>query len=660
MVRLLEALASLVILTVLLALGLRVQHDGTLPVPGIGDLPSVLILPVLVALAILIVVITGHRWRRRAPAGVYTVLLVLPLAVGGAVRGWKTWTQVRDRIRVDDGYPHFFTRAKTELENHEFALRLLAAAIGDHTLATGEPPSDPAQVMVPAEWPLPEGFRFGIVAEGDRTVAVWSNRNGTTCQIGLGPHWQHASPGFGFTCHPFDSARPTSWGDVQREPAFERTDTFAKFPFSPWPQYRLDPLRTATVTGSSPSLPPPLWYVTIGGPARASPSVSGPLVLIGTHGTGVLEAHDQQTGDLVWRVREPNWIHQDAVSDGQRVFVGFGDNAKSFESTAPSGIAAHDVRTGRRTWTRFVDNSVMTSPVLTGSLVVFGSAKGDFWGLDKATGQPRWEVHLPGNLVMGPPLLMGDTVVVPLDPRGMCALLASTGETLWCTKLPRVGLRLGHISPAVAMNRVYGTFGVYPSSVGEMLWEYRQSSLSMLWSLMTTGVDPVETHQVTFALSLPTGALLWQSSLDESRCCKEAGQGGHMSGTPVPVVEDSTLLVVDPISNRLYRLDAMTGARLATSAPLGLYPRGPALVVDTTVIAADRNGILHVLDRDTLRERCPIPLGEPFDRTGPTLANGALILAGRAGGLYSIPLNDVLRCDPTLPDRIARLREAGT
>ncbi len=130
-----------------------------------------------------------------------------------------------------------------------------------------------------------------------------------------------------------------------------------------------------------------------------------------------------------------------------------------------------------------------------------------------------------------------------------------------------------------------------------------------------------------------------------------------MSGTPVIVPHDSSLVVVSPYADRVYRLDEDTGVILARSEPTPVFPRGPALVVDSTVIAADRQGVIHVLATDDLHERCAIPLGEPVDRAGPTLAEGALLIAGREGGLYSIPLADVLRCNPTLSNRIARLKE---
>jgi len=654
--RVLEVLSTVVYLLAFLVLGLRVQHLGGLEVPRLGVIPPLVILPVLASLAVMVLVVSWSRFRERIPRGILAVLVILPLA-GVGVAGWKVGTQILDRRKTDDGNPrHIFVRAMTEAESHLLALRLVATAISDQALTSGAPPSDPGDVMVPAEWPLPEGFRFGVVHESDRELAVWSDRNGKTCRIGLSSGWRQTLRDFGFTCTPLDATKPVSWGEVRRSATSDSVTRPTAPPFPPWPQYRLDFLRSATATDSSLKIPPPLWYAAIAGSVRASPSVSGPLVLIGTHGTGVLEAHDRVTGDLVWRAQEPNWIHQDVVSDGTRAFVGFGDSEKSFQGAALAGVAAHDVRTGQRIWTRFMSTSVMTSPVLLDSLVVFGDALGTVLGVEKTTGQILWETHLPGNLIMGPPVLVGDTLLVPLDPRGMCALLGASGERLWCTKLPRRGTEVGHISPAVAWNQIYGTMNVFPPTTGGLFWGYGVRALPMLWSRATTGAEPVQYHQVSFSLSLHTGVLLWQSPFDENQCCDRA-QWGHHSGTPVPVIDDTTLIVVSPISNRIYRLDAMTGERLATGPTMGVFPRGPALVVDTTVLAADRDGLLHVLNRDTLTERCALSIGSPFDRTGPTLADGALLLAGRDGSLYSLPLTDVLRCDPTLSARITELRE---
>lgn len=660
MVRVLEVLSSLVYLLVFLTLGVRAQNLGGLDVPRLGVVPPLVIVPALTILALTLVGVTWLRVRQRSPGGLYTALLVLPLVIGVSVGGWTARAVMLRRIQADDGDTRFyFTRPMTEVEAHAFSLRLLATALSDRTRGGNVQVTTAADLQVPTNWPLPEGFGFALVPGDDQALALWSHRNGDTCRILLTPDWRTAGPDLGFTCAP-PGPFPDSWEPADRRPAVAPLiPAPVDSPFSPWPQYRLDPVRTATVRDSAVDSTAPFWYATIGGPSRATPSVSGPLVLIGTHGTGMLEAHDRETGHLVWRAREPNWIHQDAVTDGHLVFVGFGDNDKSFKGAAPSGVAAHDLRTGRRIWTRFLDNSTMTSPVVLDSLVVFGTAKGGLIGADKRTGETRWERHLPGNLVMGPPLLSGDTVIVPLDPRGMCSLNGTDGTVHWCTQLPPHAGSVGHISPALLGGDVFGSLNTFPPSVPGMLQDFRLEALPLLWTWAITGENPIPTHQKVFALSLSSGSLRWESDLDGGDCCGSPGQRGHMSGTPVVVPHDSSLVVVSPFSDRVYRLDEKTGEVLARSAPIPTFPRGPALVVDTTVIAVDRQGLIHVLSVGDLQERCAIPTGELADRAGPTVAGEALLHADRDGGLYSIPLRDVLRCDPTLSDRIGRLREAS-
>ncbi len=660
MVRVLEVLSSLVYLLIFLTLGVRAQTLGGLDIPRLGVVPPLVVIPALTILALTVVGVTWLRVKQRAPGGLFTTLLVLPLLTGVFAGGWANGRSVLRNLKMEDGDEEFwFTRAMSEQEAHAFALRLLATALSDRTQSGHVPVSRATSLQVPEDWPLPEGFGFALVPEEKGALALWSRHNEQTCRILLTPDWRTADPDRGFTCDPAGPV-PTSWEPVDRRPAVAPLiPAPVDSPFTPWPQYRLDPLRTATVRDTAVDSTAPFWYATIGGPSRASVSVSGPLVLIGTHGTAMLEARDRRTGRLVWRTREPNWIHQDAVTDGRLVFVGFGDNDKSFQGVAPSGVAAHDLRTGQRIWTRFLDNSTMTSPVVLDSLVVFGTSKGDLTGADKNTGETRWERHLPGNLVMGPPLLSGNTVIVPLDPRGMCALDGRDGTVHWCTRLPPHAGGVGHISPTLLGGQVYGSLNSFPPSPLGLVQDFGIEALPLLWTWATTGENPIPVHQKVFAISLATGSLRWESDLDGGDCCGSPGQQGHMSGTPVIVPEDSSLVVVSPFSDRVYRLDEETGAILARSGPIPVFPRGPALVVDTTVIAVDRHGVIHVLSVDDLRERCSLPTGEPADRAGPALAGGALLHAGREGGLYSIPVSEVLRCNPTLAGGITERKRGG-
>ncbi len=647
---LLEGVLMAVMAIVATAFSSRAIHLGGLDLPILGKLdPGVVIAGVLIAAGTAVVL--WYRYRRRVFAFPLTpiLLLLLLLATAGPPVG-KLLGQFLVFVHEEDGAERIRVRSMTEQEAHAFGLRLIGAIQADSARA-GRAVTDIRQLTTASTWPVPEGLEFSIEPDGSDSW-IYSRRRGTVCRILLSPTWHRMGEDYQFGCVAPGYAPQTGWGRVDRVNVPLPSPSPSRGPTS-WPQYRRDALRSATVPSTSSM--GVFWYATVSGQVRATASVIGSLVLVGTHGNGVLEAHDLRTGSLRWRVREPNWIHQDAIGDEGAVFIGFGDNLKSFQGAAPSGIAAHDTQTGRRLWTRFTSSSVMTAPVLYDSLVVFGTAAGRVLALHRTTGETAWQVQLPGNIMMAPPLLSGGSLIVTLDPRSVCVLDLSDGTIRMCRRLPRHIGGVGHISPAIIGERLVSSGVVHPANPGHLIFARHIHALPALWRWITTGVLPTP-YQTVYSLLPRAGELEWQIPLDTGRCCVRPVQGGHMSGTPVVVVADSSLVVVAPYSDRVYRLDEETGAILARSEPIPIFPRGPALVVDSTVIAVDRQGVIHVLTVDDLHERCAIPLGEPVDRAGPTLAEGALLIAGREGGLYSLPVADVLRCDPTLSERITRLR----
>ncbi len=374
MVRLLEALSSLALLIVLLTLGRRAQHTGSLQIPGLGHLPATLVFVGIGIVLLSVAVILWHRIRTGARSLWTTLLLLLPLLLLLTTVVRQIGGATLSRIRSDDGAHDYFYRERTlaERDAHAFVLRLLASSLSARV--DGRTEVRPTPVV--GTWFVPEGFQFHIAPLTTTTAHLFSRRNGLICRATLSEDWRLMGSQYGFTCVESEYAPRGPWSEIeliQSIPLLSKAETHT---VSPWPQYRRVGTKTGSVGSSGAYATAPFWYTTIQGQARATPSLVSDVVLIGTHGNGVLEARDRRTGLLLWRQREPNWIHQDAVSDGRTVYVGFGDNNRSFKGAAPSGVAAHDLETGERRWVRFADNSVMTSPVLWQHLVVFGDASG--------------------------------------------------------------------------------------------------------------------------------------------------------------------------------------------------------------------------------------------------------------------------------------------
>ncbi len=102
---------------------------------------------------------------------------------------------------------------------------------------------------------------------------------------------------------------------------------------------------------------------------------------------------------------------------------------------APRGWRPIGWPPGRRLWTAFDQGSVMTTPVIRDSVIVYATGAGLLRKRVLRTGALLGADTLPGTVTMAPPVLVGDTVVFGLDHGRACALLFASLETRWCTTL---------------------------------------------------------------------------------------------------------------------------------------------------------------------------------------------------------------------------------
>ncbi len=402
-----------------------------------------------------------------------------------------------------------------------------------------------------------------------------------------------------------------------------------------WLQYRNGPSRPG-VAGPGEDAPAG-WRAVTEGPIRASASVVAGTVLIGGQGTGALTALSLGDGHLLWRTRLPNWIHQDPVSDGRVVVTTFGDNGPAFLGRAPAGIAAYALATGRHLWTRFDESSVMTSAVLLDSFVVYVSGAGILRQRSLRTGELLRADTLPGGAVMGPAALVGDTVVIGLDPDAVCAVNGRTLERYWCRRFAHLRA-FGSSAVAVHDGQVILTAQVELFAL--TLGDVRHTSPWMLRRLLVNVFQPWAdasiAGQVTMALRLADGQVAWQGPTFGFRELAP----GHISGTAA--IRDSVGVVVLPMADTLVGFDPASGGVRWTSA--GLRGRGPPLLIEGRAIIAGRNGTIEIRDASSGALQCAISRETGFDRMGPTLAGGLVVFLDRDGMVEAMPVRELLDC----------------
>jgi outer membrane protein assembly factor BamB len=248
------------------------------------------------------------------------------------------------------------------------------------------------------------------------------------------------------------------------------------------------------------------------------------------------------------------------------------------------------------------------------------------------------ERDLPGGVVMAPPLIIGDTVVVTLEASHVCAFLAADFRNLWCRNFPGQQM-FGHASPSVDAGIVIASGVATP--VFLTVDEFRKLSLGLQLKSLRAVLFPrywseVWPGQLFTGLELSTGRVVWQSPLFAER--RELT--GHSSGTAA--VENGIGVIVLPLADTVVAFDARTGSILWTSG--ANEARGPALILDGQVVVAGRNGIIEIRQLADGALRCTITRRVGYDRAGPARAGGLVIFANLEGEVEAIPVGELMSC----------------
>lgn len=573
-------------------------------------------------------------WRARGilvrlvACGIALVLACAALARRGELRSYADGTGVSEWPPVPEASRAGRLETLSPAERAKWTLRLAA-----HRLGYAD--EVPDTLSVPADWPVPPGVEVAL-RRADGVTQVWARaEDGTAACLRIPARLGAASDtAAGRAACERMSRAPDGLAFAPLIQASAPAVPADSGPTGPaWRQYRGDAGRHGVAGGVADDVAG--WRTSLDAEIRATPGVSGDLVLIGTHGIGQVAAIDRRTGRIAWNARVPNWVHQDPVTDGRVVVFGFGSDWGSFAGREPSGLAAFDRTTGRPLWTVFDESSVMTDPVILDSTLVYVSAAGVLRKRVIRTGALLGELRLPGGAIMAPPALVGDTLVATLDEHGVCAVLATSLQTLWCRQFP--GYRLmGHAAPGVVDGTVVvsGAALLRALSLGELARRGPSGALALLRHPFGPGYRYA--GQGVMGLSLHDGSLRWATrAFTTTREFK-----GHIAGTAVE--HDGLAIISLPLADTLVVLDPASGAVRWTAEAHD--SRGPPLTLDDQVLVAGRDGIIELRDLATGALRCTVTRAIGYDRGGPVVAGGLAIFGDLDGLVEAIPVADLLAC----------------
>ncbi len=150
------------------------------------------------------------------------------------------------------------------------------------------------------------------------------------------------------------------------------------------------------VLGLDPATGVRRWALTVDGRMAFAPAALGSSVIVGDGGRR-LRCIDAETGRVLWTRSVEGDFHGDGPAVSPVAVV---------VSTTRHEVEAYDPASGRRLWRRWVGTLHISSPVLAGSVVLFG-ARTRLVAVLAESGDDLWEIDLDGEVAC--PLVSGGT-----------------------------------------------------------------------------------------------------------------------------------------------------------------------------------------------------------------------------------------------------------
>ncbi len=284
-----------------------------------------------------------------------------------------------------------------------------------------------------------------------------------------------------------------------------------------------------------------LWKRRTGGPVAATPAIAGGTLYVGSY-DGKFYALDARTGTPRWKFAtggerrfEAKGLHgmqpknqtiadpfdvylSSPVVGGGSVFFGSGDG----------NVYALDAVSGDLKWKFQTGDVVHASPAYADGVVFFGSWDSYFYAVDATTGAEKWRFHGGEDALMhnqvgfqSSPAVVNGVVYTGCRDSNLYALDAATGKEKW--RFNNAGSWV-ITSPAVSRGKViFGTsdsslYFVLDAETGKQI--VRQQGNAYFFSSPSAAGDLVYVGVLNGTLEardLASGALAWEFQADASK-----------------------------------------------------------------------------------------------------------------------------------------------
>jgi outer membrane protein assembly factor BamB len=347
-------------------------------------------------------------------------------------------------------------------------------------------------------------------------------------------------------------------------------------------------------------------------------------------------------GVIEWSFQTAGPVRASVLVDSARIYVGSGDG----------NFYAIDRRTGEERWRYQAGGPIQSSAAAWGDLVFFGDRSNTVYALERSTGRERWRVETGGDhpfewglegwdYFTSSPVIAGDRVVVGSGDGNVYALDAATGQERWRVE---TGGRV-RSSPAIGDGVVFvgsadGVLYAIDLETGELEWRFETEGAS--YSSAEFGFDR-KTIQSSPAL---TAGAVFFGSRDGKFYAVEAVSGEQRwrydHSTPWVVasaaIGDNLAIVGTSDGLFVHAIDIETGEEVWRFETGDRVFSSPALS-GSTVYVGVHDGRLLALDAGSGALHWALNFGGAV-MSSPVIDAGRIYVGCDDGSVYSIRLEN--------------------
>ncbi len=389
-----------------------------------------------------------------------------------------------------------------------------------------------------------------------------------------------------------------------------------------WPMYQYRPDHNAVFPGTFSAH----WEYESGG------EINGGLAIVGN--TLYAANFKNQTFALDLRTGKPRWISRAAgnivmstpIVTGGLVVIGSGANSVTVDTTdqylwsVPQGddVIAYRAQDGTPAWKLHTLGEDMASVGMSGSTLVLANGDMHAYGIDAKSGKVVWKRAIPGVDTMGSTAVIGSTAYV----------IASMGVPYQYGTNTHV-LALSVKDGRTLWSAPYGNSDCSPTVAQGLV--FVEASINYRHDPF-----PIGGYNEVYALDAQTGKLRWKyTSKHEGYYTSVGSSERSVAGMYAKGVFYQSL----PVSSEFAAFDAAGGKLLWDIDTEGTVKMSP-IVSDGLVYFGDSSGLLYVVDAKTGRVKDTRVFRKPFSTASPVLYGNTMFVAN-GDTIYAIPKNEL-------------------